>query len=199
MKQETLDKLEKDYENKAWKKDSSHAIKYHFTYNGIHINVYYDHFDNDSNNCILIMIYGDQYYLSPLNVKSNKIKKQYLTKLPPIMFAPILDKNNQLDDFFFHIEQYILTHDPFYNISYQTDLLFKNTSKYNCEEPPFFQGVKRTNMTDTHKEKLYSLYDIPLHILDELQRQHKTLVRTANPARRKKLRLILQNENIDLD
>ena len=122
MQQETIEKLKKDYSQMKIKGNSS-VIKYIFRFNSVNVNIYFDEFDKNIPNLSMILIKGDNYYYSSLNILSPEINVQYLEKIPLDILRSLLN-NNKLDKFFIKVENFILKNDC-YITSYKKDSILR--------------------------------------------------------------------------
>lgn len=177
------------------------ALKFRFQYNMVNVNLYFDAYDNESPSLSMILEYNKKYYYTSLNIKNNKIIKEFLAEIPSDILEKILNSEYQLDDFFSAIEAHILFGN-FIVINYQKDIMFVNTMKYsneNRKDLPFLMTIKKTRMQDKTLYNLSQTMGIDEGILRKIQNENMTLVRTDNPDRRKKLIAILQGTKIRID
>lgn len=180
------------------KKTKAICLKYHYIYNGVNVNIYFDAFDKKSLSFCIILVADKKYYFTPLNILKEGLNTEYLNDIPIEILRGILT-DNKLDDFYQHMENYILQNKPYTNY-YSKDIIFTNTTSYQKGEIdlPFWQGVRKVRMSDENLIKLSHRADIPFNVLREIQRNHLTLVRTAKPERRRDLTLILNEFNVSL-
>lgn len=201
MHQETIEKLKKDYSQMKIKGNSS-VIKYIFKFNSVNVNIYFDEFDKNIPNLSMILIKGDNYYYSSLNILRPEINVQYLEKIPLDILRYLLN-NNKLDEFFIKVENFILENDC-YITSYKKDPIFKNTMKYTVtnkvrKDLPFLQGCRHAKMTDSTYYRLQNTFGIEQNVLDKIRDKNLTLVRTSDINRRKNLIFVLENVGLSLN
>lgn len=180
------------------KKTKATCLKFHYVFNTVNVNVYFDAFDTKSVALSIVLAAEKKYYYTPLNILSNGMTTEYLSKIPSQILEKILVANH-LDDFYENMEKHLLEHEPYINY-YNKDTYFVNTIKYakNKLDLPFWWYLRNVPMTDETLYKLNARADITLETLRKIQKQGFTLVRTADPAKRKELTLILQQEDIEL-
>mgnify|MGYP007056165702 CR=1 FL=1 len=200
-----LEKLKSDYESYIYKKNSGAAcLKYHFQYNEVSINLYFDMFDIQLPSLSLVLIYNRNYYYTSLNVSQFDIPFQYLNKIPKEILVKILDSNRKLVDFFNKVNDELLVVMPVnasYDNDYDNDYNFSDVFKHtnNKENLPFLYCLRHQRMTDETLNLLKATMSIPDKILKAIQTHNMTVVRTANLKYRKKLTVILKEYNIALD
>ncbi|HBG1231096.1 TPA: hypothetical protein KPG58_000976 [Clostridioides difficile] len=178
-------------------KASYTCLKYHYKYNSVNVNLYFDAYDLDSLSLYLILIYEKEYYYTPLNISDSNVKKEYLKKIPQKILERIL-VNNHLTEFYENMEEHILKNKYIVN-SYLKDIIFVNTMKYIKKDSidlPFWDHIRRTRMQDTTLKKLMARTDISYEVLKAIQDNNSTLVRTDKISRRKKLTVILGEKDI---
>ena len=198
MREVVKEKLLQEYIALKYKSQST-CLKYYYQYNGVNVNLFFDAYEEEALTFNMILIYDKNYYFTPLNIKNSKIRKEYLTQIPLQICHQIL-VDNQLDDFFHGIEEYILSNSPF-PIYYSGDKIFVNTLKYSKQnvDLPFWHFLRHTRMKDKTLEELSERADISRKALKKIQAANMTLVRTSDPLKRKKLTIILGDEGIELD
>lgn len=179
-------------------KTNATCLKYHYEYNSVHVNVYFDAFDVNSVSFSIVLVYGNKYYYTSLNILNSGIETEYLTKIPSQILSKIL-VDNCLDDFYRKMETHILEDRPYVNY-YNKDKYFINTIRYSKTnlDLPFWSHIRRVRMSDDTLYKLNAKADISLETLQKIQNKGLTLVRTADSTKRKELTIILQRENIEL-
>ena len=197
MKIQTKEKLVSLYQAIP-RKTQATCLKYYYTYKGVHVNIYFDAFDKISLSFCIILAVDKKFYFTPLNILKEGMDTEYLPKIPIEILHRIL-VDNKLDDFYKHMEDYILQNTPYTNY-YSKDTIFTKTTAYQQGEIdlPFWQGVRKVRMTDETLIKLSHRADISTKLLRKIQRNGLTLVRTAKPERRRDLTLLLNEYNINL-
>lgn len=197
MQENVRTKLLNDYSQLEFKGKST-CVKYRYDYNGITVNLYFDAFDSDSNTLTMILSTEKQFYFTTLNSMNTRIRKEYLPKLPSVFLNKIL-VNNELDDFYKHMEGKILEITPI-AISYKKDTIFINTTQFQKGDIdlPFWWHLRKVPMSDDTLEALSERADISRKALLEIQRQGFTLVRTDDIDKRRNLTLILSEQGISL-
>lgn len=107
--------------------------------------------------------------------------------------------NNELDEFYTHMENRILKITPI-PVSYKKDTIFINTTKYQKGDIdlPFWWHIRKAHMSDNTLESLSERADISRNALLEIQKQGFTLVRTDDIYKRRNLTLILSEHGISL-
>lgn len=197
MNESTKNYLIKKY-NEIPRKTQATCIKFYYTYNGVHVNVYFDAFDEASTTLSIVLAMDKVYYYTPLNILNRRMKKEYLSDIP----SEILEKisvDHRLDDFYENMEKHLLEDRPYHN-SYSLDKFFVNTIKYSKDalDLPFWWHLRNVRMSDDTLIKLNARGDIPLEVLRKIQDKGFTLVRTADPTKRSFITIILENEGIKL-
>mgnify|MGYP004561666269 CR=1 FL=1 len=190
-------KLLNDYSQLKYKGKGT-CVKYRYDYNGVNVNLYFDAFDTDSNTLTMILSTEKQFYFTTLNSMNTRIRKEYLPKLPPVFLDKLL-VNNELDEFYTHMENRILKITPI-PVSYKKDTIFINTTKYQKGDIdlPFWWHIRKAHMSDNTLESLSERADISRNALLEIQKQGFTLVRTDDIYKRRNLTLILSEHGISL-
>lgn len=198
MRMEVKDRLENEY-NELKFKSSTTAIKYHYTYNGINVNLYFDEYDKLNPSLSMVLAYEKKYYYTSLNVKDTNVTKEYLEKIPSCILERILNLDNKLDDFFNSIDEHILNYN-YIVINYTKDTYFTNTMKFNRNRSdlPFLHTIRKVRMSDETLCKLYETMGIDRQTLIKIQAENLTLVRTDDPAKRKSLTAILEGIAIEI-
>lgn len=114
-------------------------------------------------------------------------------------FGFILNSDKKLDDFFCSIDNHIL-YSHYTVINYSHDIYFKNTMKFNKNRSdlPFLYTIRKERMSDNTLNKLYETMGIDRQILVKIQNENLTLVRTADPLKRKSLTAILEGTEIKI-
>lgn len=174
------------------------CLKYHYKYNSVNVNLFFDAYDRKSLSFYLILSYEKKYYYTPLNIVNTNIQTEYLKKIPQEILKQILVEN-KLIDFYNYMEEYIMNNEPIPN-SYSKDKIFKNTLNYSKDKTdlPFWHHIRRTRMSDETLNKLSAKADIPIDILRSIQKKNLTLVRTSDISKRKELTVILEGEGITI-
>lgn len=197
MQKNVRTKLLNDYSQLGFKGKST-CIKYRYDYNGVTVNLYFDAFDPDSNTLTMILSTEKQFYFTTLNSMNTRIRKEYLPKLPSVFLNKIL-VNNELDEFYKHMENKILEIVPV-PVSYKKDTIFINTTKFQKGDIdlPFWWYLRKVPMSDDTLNALSERADISRETLLEIQKQGFTLVRTDDIEKRRSLTLILGEHGITL-
>ncbi|RIO36944.1 hypothetical protein, partial [Staphylococcus saprophyticus] len=106
--------------------------------------------------------------------------------------------DRSLEDFYLKLEE-IINNNKCIFINYNRDSIYINTSKYN---PPldemYLKTLSHKNMTDEMFEWARYNTNIDLDTLNNIRRSNLTFVRTPDINKRKRLRVILENYNINL-
>lgn len=197
MKKEVRDKMIAEYKALSFKGKGT-CIKYRYEYNNTTVNIYFDAYDKDSCTLSLILSAERQFYFTTLNIMNTSIRKEYLPELPTVFLNNIVVEGS-LDEFYQHMEEKILNTKPI-GLSYKKDTVFRTTTEIQKGEIdlPFWWHIRKTRMTDTTLEELSERADISREILRKIQEKNLTLVRTADSSKRSDLKLILENEGIEL-
>lgn len=197
MQEHARTKLLDDYSQLKYKGKET-CVKYRYDYNGVTVNLYFDAFDPDSSTLTMILSTEKQFYFTTLNSMNTRIRKEYLPKLPSVFLTKIL-VNNELDEFFTHMENKILNITPI-PVSYKKDTIFINTTKFQKGDIdlPFWWHLRKTHMKDNTLEALSERADISRRTLLEIQKQGFTLVRTDDIDKRRRLTMILGEHGISL-
>lgn len=197
MKESTKDHLVNIY-NKIPEKTKATCLKFYYQYNNVNVNVYFDAFDSQSVSLSIVLAAEKNYYYTPLNILNTGIITEYLSEIPPLILKKIL-VDNHLGDFYKNMEKHLLEDKPYFNY-YNEDTYFVNTIKYaqNKLDLPFWWHLRKVPMTDDTLYKLNARADITFDILRKIQQEGYTLVRTADPEKRKELTIILGQIGIKL-
>lgn len=179
-------------------KKPEHCLKFHYVYNGVNVNLYFDYFDKKSMSLSLILVADKVFYFTPLNILNKGLNKEYLPKMPFEILSKIL-QDGKLDDFYRNMETHILQDNPHINY-YSKDKIFTNTLKFKKGniDLPFWKTVRRIRMPENTLINLSHRADISIEVLRKVQNNNLTLVRTAKPEERRELTLILSEHNINL-
>ena len=173
-------------------------MKFHYLYNTVNVNVYFDAYDTKSVTLSIVLAVEKKYYYTSLNILNTGMETEYLSKIPSQILEKIL-VDNHLNVFYEDMESHLLNDKPYVNY-YNEDTYFVNTIKYTKSklDLPFWWYLRKIPMTDETLYKLNARADVSLDILRKIQKKGFTLVRTADPSKRKELTLILRQENIEL-
>lgn len=174
------------------------CLKFHYLYNTVNVNVYFDAYDTKSVTLSIVLAVEKKYYYTSLNILNTGMETEYLSKIPSQILEKIL-VDNHLNVFYEDMESHLLNDKPYVNY-YNEDTYFVNTIKYTKSklDLPFWWYLRKIPMTDETLYKLNARADVSLDILRKIQKKGFTLVRTADPSKRKELTLILRQENIEL-
>ena len=197
MQEHVRAKLLTDYSKLKFKGKGT-CVKYRYDYNGVTVNLYFDAFDSDSNTLIMILSIEKKFYFTTLNFMNTCIHKEYLPELPSVFLNRIL-VNNELDEFYEHMENKILEITPI-PVSYKRDIIFTNTTKFQKGDIdlPFWWHMRKVPMSDDTLEALSERADISRETLLKVQEKGFTLVRTDDIDKRRSLTLILEEQGISL-
>ena len=198
MKTIVKEKLINDYKNLKYYKEGT-FIRYHFMFNDVNVNVYFDAFDKQAVSFSLIMIYRNDYYYTSLNVNDTPNTTEYLHKIPSGILNKIL-VDNKLNALFDKLESFILNNKATYGL-YSKDIIFTNTMTYSCkrEDLPFWKGIRHVRMSDDTLKRLRVTSNIDYSTLLNIQSKNLTLVKTRCPEERKDITVILKSVGIDLE
>ena len=130
MNEQVRTKMLTDYSQLNFKGKGT-CVKYRYDYNDVTVNLYFDAFDPHSYSLTIILSTEKQFYFTTLNVMNTHIRKEYLPELPPIFLSKIL-VNNELDNFYEHMEEKILEITPI-PLSYKKDTIFKKPLNFKKE------------------------------------------------------------------
>ncbi|MBS5931513.1 MAG: hypothetical protein KIC94_01450 [Clostridiales bacterium] len=197
MRQEIKDHLVKRY-NRLEYKSIATCIKYHYIYNNVNVNIFFDAFEAQSMALCLILAYDNKYYYTSLNIDDTTIRTEYLKKIPSEILCQII-VDTHLTDFYQKLEQHILSDKPYVN-TYPREKVFINTMKYSRNETdlPFWSHLRKVRMSDDTLNRLSASAHISRKVLIQIQEKKFTLVRTDKPERRKELTVILDSIGIVL-
>lgn len=197
MRQEVRDHLIRQYNNLDFKQPFT-AIKYHFKYNNVDVNIFFDAYDNRTPSLCMILSYNKKYYYTSLNVNKTTVRTEFLVKIPPVILNQILNMHNHLDDFFEDIERHILGDNNKSVINYEKDVCFINTMKYSRSRTdlPFLFSLRKAKMTNDMFKRLSETMGIEKEILEKIQSAGFTIVRTDDVGKRKSLTAIIDNSAI---
>ncbi|MGS5041404.1 hypothetical protein [Staphylococcus saprophyticus] len=191
-----FEKLLNDYASLNNPRETT-AIKYNGTFKNIQIHIYFDAWDDNNFNFQLIIHDNSDYYLTTLNIMENSFTSKYLDGISSNLLNSIaIDRS--LEDFYLKLEE-IINNNKCIFINYNRDSIYINTSKYN---PPldemYLKTLSHKNMTDEMFEWARYNTNIDLDTLNNIRRSNLTFVRTPDINKRKRLRVILENYNINL-
>ncbi|MBQ8327975.1 MAG: hypothetical protein IJX86_13010 [Lachnospiraceae bacterium] len=196
MNEQVRTKMLTDYSQLEFRGRST-CVKYKYDYNSVTVNLYFDAFDPHSYSLTMILNTERLFYFTTLNIMNTRIRKEYLPELPPAFLHKIL-VDNELDEFYKHMEEKILSMTPT-PISYKKDNTFKRTIELNRDvDLPFLWHLRKMRMTDDTLEKLHERANISRKTLYDIQKRGFTLVRTDDIDKRKSLKLILGEYGITL-
>lgn len=197
MRPETIENLTRTYMASTHKTSAS-CLKFHYEYNSVHVNVYFDAFDIQSLSLSIVLMYNQEIYFTSLNIVNNEIENRYLPNLTYEIKNHIL-VDNRLDDFYNNMEEHLSNDTPYCNYGYDDKYFRRGVSNAsNANALVFWSHIRRVRMTDQTLNQLYTQNNISYETLLAIQNNGLTLVRTADPTRRKKLTLILKKFNIEL-
>lgn len=196
MNEHVRTKMLNDYSQLKFKGKGT-CVKYRYDYNDVTVNLYFDAFDPNSYSLTMILSTEKQFYFTTLNIMNTCIRKEYLPELPPTFLNKIL-VNNELDEFYNHMEKKILGITPILT-SYKKDTIFTKTTAYQKDiDLPFWWHLRKVRMTDDTLEKLTERADISRETLLAIQNKGFTLVRTDDSDKRSSLKIILDELEISL-
>ena len=120
-------------------------------------------------------------------------------EIPIEILNRIMDANNSLTAFFLTLNEHVEINKPSI-AKYSKDYSFKNALKYNKNEEnkPFLHFLRRTKMTEETFSLLRSTMDIPVAILNLIQSNGMTLVRTDKIEFRKEITAIMNEHGFKI-
>lgn len=197
MKKEVRDHLISEYDSLMIKEQFT-ALKYHFSYKNVDVNIYFDNYDGDVPSLSMILAYNKTYYFTSLNI-NNITKAEYLKGIPEDTLKQLLDENNCLISFFESIESHILSGNKSI-INYGKDTCFANTMKYSRPRSnlPFLYSLRKAKMPEKTLKLLSEPTGIDRLVLKKIQSEGFTIVRTDDFSKRKSLIAILDNSSISI-
>jgi len=201
MKKETLDKMKTEY-GKIYAPKKTSAVKYHYIYNGVHVNVYFDAYDPDCYTLIVILALIDecekkQYYMQNINVSEEGWHSRYLPGI--VEYAYDIYKkiapNNLMVDFWTHMENKLMEVNGFI-INVLKDKCYENTckwnQKHNQEIGMYIHYPRRVNMKKEHYEDLHNSLGIAKKDLDIIMELGFTIATTNDPNKRIELSVLME-------
>lgn len=198
MKQEVRDHLIAEYGNLKFQTKVT-ALKYKFEYKSVEVNIYFDNYDKNAPVMSLILAFSKEYYYTSLNIKNTSIRKEYLEDIPQNILEQILDENRKLDGIFESIETHILNNKGF-PINYKKDVRFIKTMQYSRSRSdlPFFHFLRKVNMPNNRLEQLVETMGIDRNILEGIQSEGFTIVRTGDVNERKSLKAVIKEAGLNI-
>ena len=170
-----IEKLKADYDFIVdYKGDKDICIKYSFDYKTVNVNLYFDMFDSKIKTLNLVLRYEKNYYFTTLNVSNIEIPTQYLKEIPIEILNRIIDANNSLTAFFLTLNEHVEINKPFLHF------------------------LRRTKMSNEAFSLLRSTMDIPVAILNLIQSNGMTLVRTDKIEFRKEITAIMNEHGFKI-
>ena len=156
-------------------------------------------FDSKIKTLNLVLRYEKNYYFTTLNVSNIEIPTQYLKEIPIEILNRIMDANNSLTAFFLTLNEHVEINKPSI-AKYSKDYSFKNALKYNKNEEnkPFLHFLRRTKMSNEAFSLLRSTMNIPVAILNLIQSNGMTLVRTDKIEFRKEITAIMNEHGFKI-
>lgn len=144
------------------------CLKYYYQFHNVHVNVYFDAFEEKSISLNVILSANGKYYYTPLNILNTGTSTQYLKKLPFQILEKIL-VDEHLTCFFEDMESHLLNDHRSYSTHYDKDVGFVNTVKnikpLETINLPFWRGLRKVHMQDETMYKLSTRADISLETL----------------------------------
>lgn len=195
-----IEKLKADYDFIVeYKGDKDICIKYSFDYKTVNVNLYFDMFDSKIKTLNLVLRYEKNYYFTTLNVSNIEIPTQYLKEIPIEILNRIMDANNSLTAFFLTLNEHVEINKPSI-AKYSKDYTFLNALEHNKSEEnkPFLHFLRRTKMSNEAFSLLRSTMDIPVAILNLIQSNGMTLVRTDKIEFRKEITAIMNEHGFKI-
>lgn len=197
MEKETLDRLRKEYNNLS-KKGKETALKLHYLYNEVNVNVYVDFWDPECPMMQLLLVLNQGvarpiYYLQAVNVFVTGEHKKYLEDLSPEFCGRLIDSDNSLKKFYNDMDVR-LRKEKLFAINIAKEVLINNTRRYKKNRKeiyPYLHYLRRVGMSDTHYEELQSVLSIDEDILDKIRDSRYTIVTTPDPSKRVTLQVLL--------
>ena len=200
MRQETLEKLRNIYCALPVKGKET-ALKQHYQYNGVHVNVYVDFWDPKCPVLQLVLVLQQEeaetiYYLQAVSVYENGSHKTYLEELNPKIRYRLLDEEGSLKKFYADMDRRLMEN-RVYPINILEEKLVVETAKRQKDKIdiyPYLKQLRRDNMTPEHFGKLRDVLSIPAEILVEIKKGGYTVVTTPDPEKRVSLEVLLKGK-----
>ncbi len=198
MKDTVIKKLMDEYNSIAHKGEET-CVKYCISINDdVIVNLYFDNFDIDNPNLVMIIVCDRIFFFTNLAYKSGRFSNfiNFINESSNDyrVISKILDEHKTLNAFYAKIENNILR-DIGRTILYTSDNIFCNTIRYNKkanEELPFVQTIKKAKMTDKMYRYILETSGISNDLLDKFRSAGYTFVRTGDPSKRNKISFLLQ-------
>jgi len=184
-------RLEKIYHNKITDNDSGKGIKFEFRFKDINTSVYYDSYDEKVPVFFMILEYKKDYIFKNFNINLLE-SPNFLSKHLPAHVVNNLAADDTLNEFVGVIAKVLSISDEYTICQYSSDKLFDLYTKNEASDvnnirkiKPFFQGIRRRTMQESHLLSLYDALSVDMKILKYLQGKEYTIITSKNPYNRK--------------
>ena len=131
MKDKVLEKLMNEYDSIDYKMKET-CIKYSFNFDDVKVNLYFDNFDIDNPNLVMIIVYNGIFFFTNLVYRNGRFSKfiNFIDKSSDDyrVICAIMDEDNSLNTFYTKIENDILNSNSIVTL-YVKDKIFTNTMK----------------------------------------------------------------------
>ncbi|WP_251423742.1 hypothetical protein [Veillonella agrestimuris] len=180
--------------------DAKTAIKYHFEYNLVQVNLYFDNYDFKNPSLCIFLKYKEHSYFTTLKMNNTGGSNQYLDKLNSTIRHQIIDDNGKLLSFFECIDTHILER-RFEKIYYGTDKSFNQAmnskrKENGNEEFSFIKGIKRGIMSDKMENWVLQNTSVNYGDIKLVKTKKYTFIRTNDITKRIKLDIIFENKGL---
>lgn len=200
MQKNTMEKLRRIYHSLPVKGKAT-ALKQHYLYNGVHVNVYVDFWEPKCPVLQMVLILqkeGKQtiYYLQAVSIFENGEHIKYLEGLNPEFFERLLDEERSLKKFYADMDRRLQENEVFpVNIEKQ-DIVTK-TREHQVNQKhvhPYLWRLRRDNMSQEHFERLRGVLSVPEEILSEIRKQGYTVETTPDVQKRVTMQMLLKGK-----
>lgn len=203
MENVVVKKLEDEYNALETKKKET-CIKYYINYNNkINVNLYYDNYDINNPNIVMIIKFDKDFYFTNLSYRNNHFSNfiNFLDNKSSYygLLIMLLDENNKLDKFFDTIKNSIINNNKIITL-YSKDKIFTKAMKNNHRiniDLPFIKTIKKANMTPKMYNRILETTGVSIDLLNRFRDAGYTFVRTDDPAKRSTITFLLNKYQIN--
>ncbi|TDL95543.1 hypothetical protein [Macrococcus carouselicus] len=194
INKDTIKKLIDDYKILQNPKTTT-VNKYSGNYNNVRISIYFDAWDQANYNFQLLLVYEKQYYLVNLRIIDANITSRFLPDLPVTLQRQIIVEGT-LNAFYEQVE-HIINNNKRITLNIERDTTYIKARKYSpCTGEMFLKGLTHKNMTSKMMIWIEKNTNIKKEDIEKVKRVRKTFVRTDDINLRKKIDIILRDNNI---
>lgn len=200
MQRATMERLRNIY-NSLPVKGKSTALKQHYVYNGVHVNVYVDFWEPKCPVLQMVLILQREeaqtiYYLQSVSIFENGAHKKYLEEANLEILERLLDEEKSLKTFYADMDVRLLENEVF-PVNIEKQEIVVRTREYQGNQTqiyPYIWRLRRDNMSQDHFEKLRDVLSFSEKVLSAIREQGYTVITTPDSMKRVSLQVLLEGK-----